>query len=57
MSIFFCIFQDITGWYYLLTEEIGRKKHLQVSSKQRSLQVKRKSHTCLYTTYKVTKKD
>ncbi|VDH97352.1 regulator of G-protein signalling 3 [Mytilus galloprovincialis] len=32
--------KDITGWYYLLTEEIGRKKHLQVSSKQRSLQVK-----------------
>lgn len=33
--------KDVTGWYYMLTEEIGRKKHLQVSSKPRThLQVK-----------------
>ncbi|XP_069120607.1 uncharacterized protein [Argopecten irradians] len=27
--------KDVGGWYYLLTEEIGRKKHLQVSHKQK----------------------
>lgn len=27
--------KEVNGWYYLLTEEIGRKKHLQVSHRQR----------------------
>ncbi|KAK3088405.1 hypothetical protein FSP39_018747 [Pinctada imbricata] len=26
--------REVSGWYYLLTEDIGRKKHLQVSQKQ-----------------------
>ena len=26
--------QDVDGWYYLLTEEVGRKKHLQAQPKQ-----------------------
>nr|XP_022327199.1 uncharacterized protein LOC111126682 isoform X2 [Crassostrea virginica] len=33
--------KDTDGWYYLLTEEVGRKKHLKVSSKnQPKLQVR-----------------
>lgn len=36
--------KDTDGWYYLLTEEVGRKKHLKVSSKnQPKLQVRSKS--------------
>ncbi|KAJ8300366.1 hypothetical protein KUTeg_021885 [Tegillarca granosa] len=29
--------KEVSGWYYLLTEDIGRKKHLQVSAKQKPL--------------------
>ena len=25
--------KEVSGWYYLLTEDIGRKKHLQVSQR------------------------
>jgi regulator of G-protein signaling 3 len=26
--------KEVNGWYYLLTEDVGRKKHLQVSHRQ-----------------------
>ncbi|KAL5011950.1 hypothetical protein ScPMuIL_010501 [Solemya velum] len=33
--------KDVSGWYYLLTEDIGRRKHLRVCSKQKpGLQVR-----------------
>ena len=25
-----CVLQEVQGWYYLLGEELGRKKHLKV---------------------------
>ncbi|XP_071096723.1 uncharacterized protein [Haliotis cracherodii] len=28
--------KEVNGWYYLLTEEVGRKKHLQVSSRPKT---------------------
>ncbi|XP_064616351.1 uncharacterized protein LOC135480446 [Liolophura sinensis] len=36
--------KETTGWYYLLTEEIGRKKHLQVSKKKQQQQLKVRPH-------------
>ncbi|KAL3872127.1 hypothetical protein ACJMK2_040079 [Sinanodonta woodiana] len=36
--------KDSSGWYYLLTEDIGRRKHLQVSSRQKP-QLKFRSHS------------
>ncbi|KAL3872434.1 hypothetical protein ACJMK2_040361 [Sinanodonta woodiana] len=36
--------KDSSGWYYLLTENIGRRKHLQVSSRQKP-QLKLRSHS------------
>lgn len=29
-SFFVCVLQEVQGWYYLLEEEVGRKKHLKV---------------------------
>lgn len=46
--------KDTDGWYYLLTEEVGRKKHLKVSSKnQPKLQVRSKSLLKYYLEIKV----
>lgn len=51
--------KEVNGWYYLLTEDIGRKKHLQVSHRQRP-QLKLRSkyralrfqvHVCLDVTF------
>ncbi|KAK3593735.1 hypothetical protein CHS0354_013632 [Potamilus streckersoni] len=36
--------KDSSGWYYLLTEDIGKRKHLQVSSRQKP-QLKLRSQT------------
>ena len=32
-----CPFQAINGWYYLLTEDTGRRKHLQAAVKKAHL--------------------
>ena len=29
--------QSVTGWYYLLADEVGRRKHLQVVTKKAAL--------------------
>lgn len=35
--LYFCPFlnsQEIRGWYYLLSEELGRSKHLRVATRR-----------------------
>ena len=29
------ILQEVNGWYYLLTEDVGKKKHLEVASRSK----------------------
>ncbi|XP_045191341.2 uncharacterized protein LOC123548240 [Mercenaria mercenaria] len=37
--------KEVNGWYYLLTEDVGRKKHLQVSHRQYpQLKIRNQSH-------------
>ncbi|XP_070175591.1 uncharacterized protein [Littorina saxatilis] len=37
--------KDVNGWYYLLTEDVGKKKHLEVNSRPRGPTVKAKAHS------------
>ena len=51
--------KEVSGWYYLLTEDIGRKKHLQVSQRLKpQLQVRNngKHHMSLRTVFQCDRK-